>query len=315
MNLLNNFSEKSALIKNNGKQVFGYAGTFLQDPSYTGFNDYLISVIDEQSNTHCFRVNQNTYGQIIQKYNALKLQHNDFIYFWIEVTTRAEILNWRLFKSPLTIEQINPIYKSCYDFDSLYHLFEIVESITLQPLKRFMIDVLSSNEHMQDFVSLPASKQHHHSFPGGLISHSIECALMTYQTVISLSSVSKNEAEVAMIAALLHDFGKIKTLGFKTHTSLGRLVDHEQLTLMLLNDSLQKLTNSWQQGAETLQYLLLWKERMGVCRFVSGNAIKMADHLSTSASLRMMAFKNKPGYFHFAELNIGTKKHYLNRLN
>ena len=315
MNLLNYYSEKSALVKNNGKQVFGYASSFGQEPSCTGFNYCHISLIDPQSNMHCFTVSHQTHCEIVQKYDTLKLKQNDFIYLWIEVSTEGEVLNWRMFKSPLTLEQINPIHLSCYNFNSLYHLFEIVESITLPPLKKFMIDVLSSTEYMKEFVSLPASKHHHHSIPGGLLSHSIECALITYQTVISLSTVSKNEAEVAMVAALLHDFGKIKTLGVNAHTSLGRLVDHEQLTLMLLTDSLHKLTRSWQQGAETLQYLLLWKEAMGVCRFVSGNAIKMADRLSTSASLRSMAFKNKPGYFHFAELNIGSKKHYLNRLN
>lgn len=145
--------------------------------------------------------------------------------------------------------------------------------------------------------------------------HSLECALMTQQMVGSIINISTKEKEVAIVAALFHDVGKVKTLGSTQHTSTGRLIDHEQFTLMLLAEPLNSLQEYWEQGAETLQYLLTWKESQGVCRFVSGNAIKMADRLSTSASLRSMAFKDKPEYFHFAELNIGANKHYLNRLN
>jgi hypothetical protein len=138
---------------------------------------------------------------------------------------------------------------------------------------------------------------------------------MTQQTVESLIDVSRKEKEVAVIAALFHDVGKIKTLGPTQHTSTGRLIDHEKFTLMLLASPLNTLQEYWEQGAETLQYLLTWTDKQGVCRFVSGNAIKMSDRLSTSASLRSMVFKDKPDYFHFAEWSIGSSKLYLNRLN
>jgi hypothetical protein len=303
------------IVSSNGKQLFGYAGQFDKEILNRGYGECYVSLMDDKAQTHYINTNLKIYHELVERFQALNIKKNENLFFWTETSLEGSILNWRLFKSPLNLEQTYPLFQSSYDFLTLYHLFELVDSLNLAPLKRFMNDVLSLTDYMKTFVSLPASKRHHHSFPGGLLSHSIECALLTYQTVRSLSSVSENEAQVAMVSALLHDFGKIKTLGMENHTSIGRLIDHEQLTLMLLAVPLNELSGRWPQGADTLQYLLQWKEKMGVCRFVSGNAIKMADRLSTSASLRSMAFDNKPGYFHFAEINIGSKKHYLNRLN
>jgi hypothetical protein len=93
------------------------------------------------------------------------------------------------------------------------------------------------------------------------------------------------------------------------------MLHHENLTLVVLAKPLEKLSQQWNEGAQVLQYLLMWKESMGFCRFVSGNAIKMADHISTAMSLSQKAFEKLPSHYHFAKLNTGHQEHYLNRLN
>jgi hypothetical protein len=309
------YNQQTRLQVGNGKQSIGYAGIFGQDLGCTEYGWCQISLIDQNHFTHYIQVDSQDYIEIHQRYESLNLQNTELLYLWVEQDTDGHVLNWRLFKSTLTLEQLFPIYQASYDFDSLYQLFELIEGLKVIPLRMFARQVLMDKPLMTAFVSIPASKRHHHSFPGGLLMHSLECALMTKQTVESLIDVSIKEKEVSIIAALFHDVGKVKTLGETKHTSTGRLIDHEQFTLMLLADPLNSLNEYWEQGAETLQYLLTWKESQGVCRFVSGNAIKMSDRLSTSASLNSMAFKDKPEYFHFSELNIGANKHYLNRLN
>jgi hypothetical protein len=315
MNPIMLYNQQKRLQVGNGKQLIGYAGIFGQDLGCTDYGWCQVSLIDPHQQTHYIQVDRQDYTEINQRYESLNLQNTESLYLWTEQDTNGELLNWRLFKSTLTLEQLFPIYQACYDFDSLYQLFELVESLKVIPLRMFAREVLMDRSLMTAFVSIPASKRHHHSFPGGLLMHSLECALMTQQTVESIINISIKEKEVAVVAALFHDVGKVKTLGASQHTSTGRLIDHEQFTLMLLSEPLNTLEAYWEQGSETLQYLLTWKESQGVCRFVSGNAIKMADRLSTSASLRSMAFKDKPEYFHFAELSIGSNKHYLNRLN
>jgi hypothetical protein len=315
MNPIMLYNQQKRLQVGNGKQLIGYAGIFGQDLGCTDYGWCQVSLVDQNYITHYIQVDSEDYADINQRYESLNLQNNESLYLWLEQGSDGSVLNWRLFKSTLTLEQLFPIYQACYDFDSLYQLFELVESLRVIPLRMFAREVLMDKSLMTAFVSIPASKRHHHSFPGGLLMHSLECALMTKQTVESLINVSIKEKEVAVVAALFHDVGKVKTIGPTQHTSTGRLIDHEQFTLMLLADPLNTLQEYWKEGAETLQYLLTWTDKQGVCRFVSGNAIKMADRLSTSASLRSMAFKDKPDYFHFAELSIGANKHYLNRLN
>lgn len=163
-------------------------------------------------------------------------------------------------------------------------------------------------------MTLPASKRHHHSFPYGLLSHSLECSSITAQNMLSLENVSVSEIEITIISALLHDIGKTQTLNLTEHTSTGRLINHEAFTLSVMANQLKNLTDNWQKGAETLQYLLTWKTNMGFCRFLGGNVMKLADQLSTSASLRRMDFTDKPSYHYFSTLKIGKKQHYINRL-
>ncbi|QCU91001.1 TraI domain-containing protein [Thiomicrorhabdus sediminis] len=309
------YSEQNHLQVGKGKQRLGYAGVFGHDLGCSDYGWCQVSLIDQDHLTHYINVDNQLYSSICQRYESLHLQSTESLYLWVELDANEMALNWRLFKSTLTLEQLFPIYQACYDFGSLYQLFDLIESLQVIPLRMFAREVLMDTSLMTTFVSIPASKRHHHSFPGGLLMHSLECAFMTKQTVEALLDISTKEKEVAVVAALFHDIGKVKTLGLIQHTSAGRLIDHEQFTLMMLAEPLNTLQEYWQSGAEALQYLLTWKESQGMCRYVTGNAIKMADRLSTSASLNSMAFQDKPDYFHFAELSIGCNKHYLNRLN
>ena len=309
------YNQQDRLEVGNGKQLFGYAGIFGQEGQTTGYPCHQVSLVDQRYYTRYITVDEQAYAEMSEQFERLNLQNTESLYLWLEQANDGTVIHWRLFKSNLSLEQIYPIYQACYDFESLYQLFDLIENLKMMPLKSFAREVLMDTQLMTAFVSIPASKQHHHSFPGGLLMHSLECALMTQQNVGSLIDISNNEKEVTVIAALFHDIGKIKTLGSHQHTSIGRLIDHEQFTLMMLAEPLSRLETVWAQGAEALQYLLTWTEKQGNCRFVSGNVIKMADRLSTSASLNSMAFKDKPDYYHFSELSIGANKQYLNRLN
>ncbi len=233
----------------------------------------------------------------------------------VEEDAFGQIENWRLFKSTLDLQQLYPIYQSTYHFESLYQLFNLVESLQTIPLRMFGRAVLSDLRLMRSLVSIPASKRHHHSFPGGLLAHSLECAFIAAQNLDAIQDILKTEKEVTAVAALLHDIGKTQTLGSDQHTSIGRLLDHEQLTLLVLAEPLNQLTQYWPKGAETLQYLLMWNHKMGFCRYVGGNVIKLADQLSTSTSIRRKAFEGKPDYYNFSVLKIGQQSHYVNRLS
>jgi len=297
-----------------GKQRIGYAGIFGQDLGCTNYGLCQVSLVVQNNMTHYIQVDSEDYTDINQRYENLHLNQNESLYLWIEQNTDGTLLNWRLFKSTLSLEQLFPIYQACYDFESLYQLIELIEGLKIIPLRMFAREVLMDKALITAFVSIPASKRHHHSYPGGLLTHSLECAFITMQNLNAMNELRQSEKEVTIIAALLHDIGKTQTLSIDQHTDLGRLLDHEQFTLLALSEPLKALSSYWCKGAETFQYLLTWKPSMGFCRYVGGNVIKLADQLSTSASLRQMAFDKKPSYYSFSQLKIGQNTHYINRL-
>jgi len=130
-----------------------------------------------------------------------------------------EIVNWRLFKSHLSNQQLFNIYQSCYNFEPLYQLFTLINFLKIKPLREFCKRCISNTDLMKIFVSIPASKRHHHSFPGGLLAHSLETAFITAQNIHVIYDISQAEKEVTTIAALFHDIGKTKTLAMDRHTS------------------------------------------------------------------------------------------------
>lgn len=309
------FDHNQSALVGNGKQLFGYLDNYRLDYRATETPFYYVTLVDIHNQTQCIELDWTTYDQIDHQYQSIQIENNESVFFWAEVNDSFALINWRLFKAAIPLSKLYPIFKASYDSLGLFQLMELVESIQAMPLRLFMRQVLEDAALMTSFVSIPASRRHHHSFPGGLLAHSLECAYFTKLNVNALFNLSENEREVATVAALLHDIGKVKTLGLETHTSIGRFLDHEDFTLSLLSEPLKQLQNHWPSGAEVLQYLLVWKENRGHCRFVSGNAIKMADRMSTSASINHMGFTGKPAYYQYSSVIKGAKTVYVNRLN
>ncbi len=98
---------------------------------------------------------------------------------------------------------------------------------------------------------MPASHKHHHSYTGGLLAHSIECAEWVENT--AYSALETGEAELTLVTALLHDLGKIETM--INHNSR-QIVPHETLSLLLVEPFILKMQKKWQQGADTLRAML-----------------------------------------------------------
>lgn len=99
-------------------------------------------------------------------------------------------------------------------------------------------------------------------------------------------------------------------------TLTGVMIDHNDLTLRVLDPELRKLESIYENGAVTLAYLLSWRfERERVPKFPTASLVWVCDCLSASLNLRTMGFENKPDYFHYTELTIGETRLWLNRLN
>lgn len=301
-------------IEAKGRQYIGYLDLSSLEQSPCGqFASF--SLIDASNQMLRFTINQKIWLQVQQLIKAIHFESKQQLYIWIEMNSDGVVVNSRVFQVGWQIEQLMTVFQSCYHFEALYQLLKVIQWIRTPAIAKFCHELLADISLISRWVSLPASKRHHHSYPGGLLAHSLECALIAEQNVEMLTELSTREKEVTILAALLHDIGKTQTLSMDGHTSNGRLIDHELLTLQVLAKPLDVLKKLSPDVVQTLQYLLTWKSSMGFCKFVGGNIIKLADQISTSASLRRMAFTNKPDYFIYAPLNVCKKVFFVNRLN
>lgn len=156
----------------------------------------------------------------------------------------------------------------------------LVASLETTWLRQFVIDVLWDDGIAFPFVACPASLKHHHSYPGGLLYHSIECA----QMVARYEEFTIDNKELGIVAALFHDIGKTLTLTPNMkRTSLGRALDHDKLTLEVLSSPLRPYDKDWPQETAELRYLMTWRPANrdpGIPRTPLANAVLAADRVS-----------------------------------
>ena len=163
-------------------------------------------------------------------------------------------------------------------------------------LRSFVIEVMESDSG-QAFCTLPASRNHHHHQAGGLLAHSIECAMLAGQ--VALVWLNRAEAEVTMVAAFFHDVGKSRTSNH--HSNIGAFISHEAYTLELLAPQIAKLETSWPLGANLLRHMLSADDKRDMFPAFPGKLlVKVADHFSTALDRRAAVFGDHQNHHYFA---------------
>ncbi|MDC9727759.1 MAG: TraI domain-containing protein [Methyloprofundus sp.] len=194
--------------------------------------------------------------------------------------------------------------------DDFFRLLKIIFRLKDTRIRTLMSEICQTPEIILPFITAPASHNHHHSYPGGLLRHSVECA--EYIQPLAGQTLTTAEAELTIVSALLHDLGKVVTM---TEPDTWHTVSHEVMTLSLLEPILKQLQAYWKQGAHTLRELLNPASDKGSFPKLPGAVlIKMADQYSTSLSARDMAFEGQPDYHYWASLKTPTATHHFNRV-
>lgn len=183
---------------------------------------------------------------------------------------------------------------------SLEELKDLADCISHPALRRFISWVLTDADIVFPFVTLPASRQHHHSSAGGLLEHSLECASMVSRYI----EFPEYELELAIVAALFHDIGKTRTLEcVGKHTPSGYLLGHEALTLEVLAPHLHRLDSICPDVSMALRYLWTWRYNRFSQRhplLTVAEAITASDHISSGLNRQKSAFAEHPHWHTFA---------------
>jgi len=194
----------------------------------------------------------------------------------------------------LSAEPINPLpYQSLATLPStqcpvpkaLAAFTEMVLNIQHDGLRRLLISTFAQEHIALPFLQVPASLRFHHNFQGGLLVHSVECA----HIIRDLSIFSQQDRELGIAAALLHDLGKIKTIGIDfSRPELGKAIDHEAITLELCASALARLDCDYPALAIDLRHILTCRsiKRWGhEVRHPVAHALQLADRLSSDRKL------------------------------
>lgn len=118
-------------------------------------------------------------------------------------------------------------------------------------LKTFLRRVHADPAIALPFLTLPASRRHHHAYKHGLCLHSLEIA----EHVQKMRQLPVALRDIATVGAYFHDVGKIRTLHPEAAATGACDLDHDQLTLEVLAPHLRELERDDRKIASTLRFI------------------------------------------------------------
>jgi hypothetical protein len=159
---------------------------------------------------------------------------------------------------------------------------------TLDPpvLRDFLSRVLLDPAIGVPFMRSRAAARYHHAYPGGLLVHSTEMLDLAATMGRAVEPRSPHTVGIVQLGYLLHDLGKIDTVGEFGKSALANPVRHEAQTLILLGSHLGWLAAKWPEGARWLTAILkhcaLPRKERPYDDWMGSQAVVFLDRLSVA---------------------------------
>lgn len=170
----------------------------------------------------------------------------------------------------------------------------IINGFDDKMVRDFLKRIFNNHELRRRFITYPASREHHHSYAGGLLEHSID--VMKRLAASIKSDVDKDALEVAKAAALLHDIGKtIAFNGDGSKTDYGQITKHENYNIEILSPALTAFDNRWHDGALAIRSLIYpHTYHDNLPRFEpAATCLQAADQASSAISVQSKSSSDK----------------------
>jgi len=161
-----------------------------------------------------------------------------------------------------------------------------LEKTLPRPLDSFLKRVLLDPAIGLSFLRCRASVSHHHAFEGGLLAHSTQ--MLDIAAALSRQVLPNDQTAPAMtqLGLLLHDLGKLRTVGETRRPHGALVVPHEFITIELLTPHLQWLERKDFELALGLRYLLGYfatpKKARSFAKYAVAEVIERLDELSAA---------------------------------
>ena len=175
---------------------------------------------------------------------------------------------------------------------------EVVSSITNSYLKQ-LLEKIFDDEAREKYINVPAGKAWHHAYIHGLLEHTLEII-----KICNLACDIHHELnrDLLIAAAILHDFGKVEELTFKTsfdYTDKGKLIGHIVIAAMRIEEKAMEIPDFPEDLKNQLIHLVL--SHQGRLEHASPVIPKMAeavvlyhaDELSAKSNAFLNVVKNE----------------------
>jgi len=160
-------------------------------------------------------------------------------------------------ESEVEVADFQPVTQ--YDVDALWgELVGYVDGFANRDLHRLVMAFLEDPELGAAFRAAPAAKMLHHAWIGGLLEHVV--FLLRLCGRVAPQYADEVDPDLLMTAAILHDIGKVRELGWKSsfsYTTEGQLLGHITIAIGMLREKTAALPGFPERLRILVEHLIL----------------------------------------------------------
>lgn len=161
-----------------------------------------------------------------------------------------------------------------------------LESSLTPPLGEFLRRVLLDPAITLPLLRCRASVAHHHARPGGLLAHSTEMLDVAAELARRVLPDDPTAPSMAQVGLLLHDLGKLRTVGEFRRPEGAFVIPHEFITIELLAPHLRWLEHEEHALSQGLRYVLTHlatpKRARSISKYAVAEIVERLDELSAA---------------------------------
>jgi 3'-5' exoribonuclease len=190
------------------------------------------------------------------------IKRDDFI----KVSARVEnyrnkmqlVLQQMRLARPEEIDIVDFLPHTPYDVELMFkQLLGYADEIKNPWLKRLVLQIFSDPTIAKSFKRAPAAKTMHHAYIGGLLEHVVGLCALGKQIAEHYHEL---DVDFLLMAALLHDVGKLEELCFErsvSYTAEGQLLGHIVIELETVTNAMNSIVGFPAKLKTVVQHILI----------------------------------------------------------